>query len=58
MPKSAMQHDMAAELRYQLVQIALDLREDLGSWHRMVLTEQYETICRFLDHPHAVGSHE
>lgn len=55
---SALQHDMAAELRYRLYHIALDLQQTAGTWERMVLAEQYETICRFLDHPHAVGNHE
>lgn len=54
MPKSALQHDMAAELRYQLYQTALSMSEALGSWESIVIAEQYETICRFLDHPHAV----
>ena len=54
MARNLLQHTITAELRYQLAQTALALREDLGSWDRMNLTDQYETLCRFLDHPHAL----
>lgn len=50
---SMLRHDLGAELRHQLVQTALDLTYPLlGSHERMVLTEQYETMKRFMDNPH------
>lgn len=50
---NTLQHTIGAEIRYQLAQTALALRTAEGSWDRMNLEEQYETLCRFLDHPHA-----
>lgn len=52
---NTLQHTINAELLYQLARTALDAAApNLGGHERMILDEQYETICRFLDHPHAV----
>lgn len=51
-------HDLNAELYYQLVQTSLQIVDAAGSWEAVVLTEQAETLTRFIDHPHAVGTHE
>lgn len=57
MSKNYLMHTIGAELLYQLTQTALAAAEaDLGGHERMILDEQYETLCRFLDHPHL--SHE
>lgn len=48
---NVLQHTISAELRYQLVQTALDLQQAEGGHERMILTEQYYTIARFLSCP-------
>lgn len=52
---STLQHTIGAELRYQLAQTALALQAAEGGHEKMVLTEQIETLKRFLDHKHETG---
>lgn len=54
----ALIHTLNAELYYQLVQTSLQIVDAAGGWEAVVLTEQAETLARFIDHPHAVGKHE
>lgn len=50
---NVLQHTISAELRYQLVQTALDIEQAEGGHERMILTEQYDTLARFLSNPEA-----
>lgn len=52
MRRNVLQHSINAELLYQLTETALTLRAAAGGHERMILTEQYDTLCRFLDHRH------
>lgn len=54
MRRNVLQHTISGELYYQLVQTAQDLQRAEGGHERMILTEQYDTLQRFIDNPHAI----
>lgn len=49
-------HLIDAELQAQLyLTVRVQIPRTVGSWEAVILTQQAETLARFLSHPHAIS---